>query len=133
MYRGIPGSGRIGAALKLAARIATSLPTVAPARRLATTLSQMKLKCALVVLCSISTAIAEIPPAPRFSVEHRDRSVEPGKDFYRSANGNCEKKNSIPPDQVTWSPTTQLIERNWAILKEIVESAAQPRAERSPE
>ena len=75
----------------------------------------MKLKCALVVLYTIATAAAEIPPAPRFSVEHMDRTVDPGKDFYRYANGNWEKTNSIPPDQVTWSPTTQLIERNWAI------------------
>ena len=61
---------------------------------------------------------AEAPPAiPRFSIEHMDRSVEPGVDFYRFAAGTWLKNNPIPADKSRWSGFEQLRERNWHLLR----------------
>ncbi len=85
------------------------------------------------VLTTLPCAVtfAEVPPPVRFSVDNMDRSVDPGKDFYGFANGTWLKKATIPPDQVTWSPTVALIERNWALLRQLLEAASPEKAERS--
>ncbi len=75
---------------------------------------------------------AENLPIFRFSIDSMDKSVDPGKDFYKFANGGWLKKAEIPPDQVSWSPTTILIERNLKLLKEILENASADKPDRSP-
>ncbi len=67
----------------------------------------------------------------KFSVEHMDRAVEPGADFYSYANGVWMKRHEIPPDQVTWSPSTELVELNWGRLRAILEKCAAEGAERT--
>jgi len=86
---------------------------------------------AALILCQ-SFAFAEVPPPLRFSVENMDRDVDPGTDFYKFANGAWLKKTTIPPDQVTWGPTTALIERNHALLRDLLEKASEDRADRTP-
>lgn len=73
-----------------------------------------------------------VPQITRFSVANMDRKVLPGTDFYRYANGAWLGKTTIPDDQVTWSPTTDLTERNLALLKGLIQEAAAERAERTP-
>ncbi len=53
-----------------------------------------------------------------------DRTIDPGTDFYRFANGRWLEAQQIPEDQVSWSPTTQLIERNAFQVKEILEGCS---------
>jgi putative endopeptidase len=66
----------------------------------------------------------ELPPAvPRFSIDYMDRSVEPGKDFYRFAAGNWVKNNPVPPDKSRWASFSELAERNWFLIHEILDNA----------
>src|ERR1051325_153624 len=67
----------------------------------------------------------EAPPkVPRFSVENMDRSVDPGTDFYRFAAGHWLQNNPIPADKSRWSGFDELRERNWYLLRNILETAA---------
>lgn len=52
-----------------------------------------------------------------------DREVQPGDDFYRYAAGGWLKKNPVPADKTRWSGFEELRERNWALIREILDSA----------
>lgn len=67
---------------------------------------------------------AEPPPVPRFSVDNMDRSVRPGDDFFRYAGGGWVKRNPVPADKARWSGFDELQERNWYLIREILESSA---------
>src|SRR4051794_28249026 len=84
-------------------------------------------------LLLIRPLFAEPPPTSRFSVENIDRDVKPGTDFYKYANGGWIKRNAIPEDQVTWSPTTEITERNLALLRELLVAASSSRSDRTPQ
>jgi predicted metalloendopeptidase len=78
-----------------------------------------------------SDACAAEPPAiPRFSVENMDRSVDPAVDFYRFAAGNWLKKNPVPADKSRWSGFEELQERNWQLVRQILEDSARRRPHR---
>jgi putative endopeptidase len=61
---------------------------------------------------------------PRFSVENMDRSVDPAADFYRFASGNWIKNNPVPADKSRWSGFEELQERNWRLVRGLLESTA---------
>jgi len=65
---------------------------------------------------------------PRFSVEHMDRSVDPGEDFFRYASGNWLKQNPVPGDKPSWGAMTELRERNQQLLHLILERSAKSSA-----
>ncbi len=65
---------------------------------------------------------------PRFSIEHMDRSVAPADDFYRFAAGTWLKNSPVPSDKTRWSGFEELRERNWQLLREILESSAADRS-----
>jgi putative endopeptidase len=69
---------------------------------------------------------AEIP-APRFSPDHMDRSVDPACDFYRYATGTWLQKHPVPADKSRWGAFDELVERNLDLVRRILE-----RAERLP-
>jgi len=70
-------------------------------------------------------------PIPRFSVEHMDRSVDPGSDFYRFAAGSWIKASPVPADKSRWSGFDELQQRNWQLLRGILEDGAAGRAGKS--
>ena len=68
---------------------------------------------------------AEAPPkVPAFSVTFMDRTVDPAKDFYHFADGQWIKDNPVPADKSRWASFSELAERNWYLIHEILEAAA---------
>jgi putative endopeptidase len=69
--------------------------------------------------------------AVRFDVKNMDTTVDPCVDFYKYACGGWMASNPIPGDQSRWGRFNQLAENNLAILRGILEKAAQPDPKRS--
>ena len=88
-------------------------------RRLATGWS-----LALAVSASVLTAAEGTPKVPRFSVDNMDRTADPSVDFFRFAAGGWVKSNPVPADKSRWGGFDELQDRNWFLLREILESAA---------
>src|SRR5216683_9243 len=70
-------------------------------------------------------------PAPGFSVDNLDKTIDPCVDFYQYACGTWLKNTEIPADQTEWVSFTELYERNLVTLHEILEKASAGDAGRS--
>ncbi|TAK61279.1 MAG: hypothetical protein EPO24_05885, partial [Bacteroidetes bacterium] len=57
-------------------------------------------------------------------VSNFDMSVKPTDDFFQYVNGTWVKNNQIPPDQSRWGSFSEVQERNFKILHEILDAAA---------
>ena len=64
------------------------------------------------------------PKVPAFSVDYMDRSIAADVDFYHYAAGQWLKNNPVPPDKSRWSAFSELAERNWYLIHEILDAAA---------
>ena len=57
-------------------------------------------------------------------VENIDFTVEPGQDFYQYAVGNWMANNPIPAEYTRWGSFEELAERNYVILKKMMEETS---------
>jgi len=64
------------------------------------------------------------PTDPGFSVEYMDRAVRPEADFFRFATGTWQRQNPVPADKARWGAFDELLERNFTIVRGILEEAA---------
>ncbi len=71
------------------------------------------------------TATLSAQPAPGDITKNLDTSVTPCQNFYQYAVGGWMKANPIPADRARWGTFNELLDRNQAILKDILEKAAQ--------
>jgi len=71
-------------------------------------------------------------PAPGFSIDNIDKTLDPCVDFYQYACGNWLKKAEIPADQSAWVSFVELDERNLVTLREILEKASANDPSRTP-
>ena len=67
---------------------------------------------------------APAPVAPRFSTNYMDPSVNPAADFYRFACGRWLDQNPVPADKSRWSGFDELQERNFHLVRVLLEEAA---------
>ncbi len=78
----------------------------------------------LLVTFSYSQSSSSLKPAPGFSLDTIDKSIDPCVDFYQYACGNWIKNTEIPPDQSQWVSFVELRDRNMGIEHDILEKAA---------
>src|SRR4029077_16620161 len=89
----------------------------------------------VLVLVSISSAQSAppaptLPYSPSLDVSSMDKTVDPCVDFYQYSCGGWQKKNPIPPDQVSWGVYGKLYQDNLNFLRGILEQAAATKGQR---
>lgn len=77
-----------------------------------------------VILLLPLAAVAAADRVPRFSVEHLDRSASPRTNFFQFAAGSWIRANPVPADKARWASFDELAERNWHLIRHLLEEAA---------
>jgi putative endopeptidase len=71
-----------------------------------------------------------LPYTPGLDPAAMDRGIDPCVDFYAYACGGWMKTHPIPPDQAQWSVYGKLHDDNLNFLRQVLEDAARPIAQR---
>jgi putative endopeptidase len=64
------------------------------------------------------------PRVPRFSTRYMDRSADPTTKFYDYATGTWRRENPTPADKAVWGASGELMDRNYRLIRQILEEAA---------
>jgi predicted metalloendopeptidase len=79
------------------------------------------------VAATIATVPAQSPAISGLDVAAFDRSVRPQDDLYQYVNGGWLEKTQMPPERVSYSASTEIVERVELDLRTMIEElAAQP-------
>jgi len=79
---------------------------------------------AVVLVLDVATSQDISPQAKPIDPANMDLSVKPCDDFFRYANGDWMKKNTIPAAYDQWGSFNILAEQNNVVLRGILEDAA---------
>jgi predicted metalloendopeptidase len=83
----------------------------------------------LVFVVSFSTATA--PVAQNVNTQDMDRSVKPGDDFYRFANGAWLRAVAVPAGQLSYGTSAMLMEKTSERVRNLIQEAAAAKSVRS--
>src|ERR1051326_5401732 len=79
---------------------------------------------------AISPKPATEPVPQNVNLQDMDRSVKPGDDFYRYANGEWLKTVSVPDGQSSYGTSALLIEKTGERVRRIIEESALAKSAR---
>src|ERR1700716_2411247 len=79
---------------------------------------------ALTLAAAVAGAATPAPSPHGLDLAGIDRSVAPGDDFFRYANGAWVKATEIPPDRSSYGPAEQLAELTAERTAELVRNTA---------
>src|SRR5262249_51675305 len=87
----------------------------------------------ILLLSASCVGVQTTPSGHGIDVAGMDRSIKPGDDFFRFANGTWDKNTPIPPDRATWGIDAMLDEQATEHTRALLEDAAANRAAGSDE
>lgn len=79
---------------------------------------------AVAMYTTAASAQTPLPPGPPLRIADLDTTVKACTDFYSYASGGWLKANPIPTQFSTWGPFQELREKNFLVIKDILENAA---------